>query len=123
MFTYSQPVSSGAGERRGGCPGLLVPISSYGLCDRKATLYRSCVKVEVDVLDSQSPIVRTVSVGVKQHWTNERNIQNHLQQERSKYVLREQKKERKKEKVKRNRYKSDQQTFVLFFNPRSRAKR
>ena len=29
---------------------------------------RSCVKVEVDVLGSLSLIVRTVSVGVKQHW-------------------------------------------------------
>ena len=57
--------------------------------------------VEVDVLGSQSPIVRTVSVDVKQLWTNERNIQHHLRQQRSKYALREQKKERKKEKEER----------------------
>ena len=81
------------------------------------------MKVEVDVLGSQSPLVRTVSVDVKQLWTNERNIQNHLRQQRSKYALREQKKERKKEKEKRYRNKSNQQTVVLFFNPRPRAKR
>ena len=44
-------------ESRGGSPGLPVPNSPYGLCGRKATLnesateLRSCVKVEVDVLE------------------------------------------------------------------------
>ena len=41
--------------------------SPYGLCGRKATLYRSCVTVEVAVLGSPSLIVPTVSVDVKQH--------------------------------------------------------
>ena len=34
------------------------------------TELRSCVKVEVAVLGSPSLIVLTVSVDVKQHWTN-----------------------------------------------------
>ena len=60
-------------ESRGGRPGLSVPSSTYGLCGRKATLnlivseFRSCVKVQVDVLGSPSLTVRTVSVDVKQH--------------------------------------------------------
>ena len=67
-------------ESRGGRPGLPVPNtklvnSPYGLCGRKVTLnlnrvpseLRSCVKVEVAVLGSPSPIVLTVSVDVKQH--------------------------------------------------------
>ena len=29
-------------ESRGGCPGLPVPNSPYGLCGRKATLNSSC---------------------------------------------------------------------------------
>ena len=52
-------------ESRGGSPCLPVPYSPYGLCGRKATL--SCVKVEVAVLVSQSLIVLTDSVDVKQH--------------------------------------------------------
>ena len=56
-------------ESRGGRPGLPVHNSPYGLCDREATLNSSCVKVEVVVLGSPSLIVRTVSVDVKQHWT------------------------------------------------------
>ena len=50
-------------------PSLIV-INDYGLCGRKATLIdelRSCVKVEVDVLGSASPIINFVSVDVKQH--------------------------------------------------------
>ena len=52
-----------------------VPNSPCGLCGHKATLncsisqFRSCVKVEVDVLDSPSLIVLMVSVDVKQHCT------------------------------------------------------
>ena len=51
----------------GGHPGPPVPNSPYGLCGRKAKSnvrgpeLRSCVKVEVAVLDSPSLIVRTVS--------------------------------------------------------------
>ena len=58
---------------RGGCPGLPVHNSPYGLCGRKATLntdmteLRSCVKVEVVVLGSPALIVLMVSVDVKQH--------------------------------------------------------
>ena len=47
-------------ESRGGRPGLPVPNNHYCLYGRKATLndeLRSCVKVEVDVLDSPSLIV------------------------------------------------------------------
>ena len=62
-------------ESRGGRPGLSVPNSPYSLCGRKATVkkncvsseLRSCVKVEVDVEGSPTLIVRTVSVGIKQH--------------------------------------------------------
>ena len=58
-------------ESRGGRPGFTVRNSPCGLCGRKSTLNlndcleelrRSCVKNEVDVLDSPSLIVRTVSV-------------------------------------------------------------
>ena len=62
-------------ECRGGRLKLSVPKSLYGLCGRKATLYltkkefRSCVKVEVDVLGSPSLIVFMISVDVKQHCT------------------------------------------------------
>ena len=55
-------------------PRLTVADSPYGLCGRKATSnvrgpeLRSCVKVEVAVLDSPSLIVLMVSnVDVKQH--------------------------------------------------------
>ena len=60
-------------ESRGGRRGLPVPNSPHGLCGRKATLncgiseLKSCVKVEVAVLDSPSLIVLVVSVDVKQH--------------------------------------------------------
>ena len=61
-------------ESRGGCPGLPVPNSLYGLCGCKATLnlniaseLRSCVKVEVAVLGPPSQIVLMVSVDVKRH--------------------------------------------------------
>ena len=37
----------------------------------KRSEFRSCVKVEVDVLGSRSRIVRAVSVDVKQHWNPE----------------------------------------------------
>ena len=52
--------------------GTPVPISPYGLCERKATLkkekeLRNCVRMEVDVLGTPSRLVRTVSVDVKQH--------------------------------------------------------
>ena len=71
MFLRAQELC----ESRGGHPGLPVPDSPYGLCGRKATLnlnwstseLRSCVKVEVAVLDSPSLIVLMVSVDVKQH--------------------------------------------------------
>ena len=73
-------------ERRDGCPGLPVPNGPYGFCECKATLncslydlwgrkatlnhsiseLKSCVKVEVAVLDSQSQIVLMFSVDVKQ---------------------------------------------------------
>ena len=50
-------------------------LGAYCLCGRKATLnlnlkfseLRSCVEVEVAVLDSPSLIVLMVSVDVKQH--------------------------------------------------------
>ena len=42
-----------------------MPTSVQPLCAE----LRSCVKVEVDVLGSQSLIVRTISVDVKQQWT------------------------------------------------------
>ena len=53
---------------------LIVPDSPHGLCGRKATLnqstalieFRSCVKVEVAVLDSPSLTVLIVSVDVRQ---------------------------------------------------------
>ena len=61
-------------ESQSGRPGLPVPNSPYGLCGRKETLHcsisehRSCVKVEVAVLDFPSLIVRDmVSMDVKQH--------------------------------------------------------
>ena len=44
-------------ESRGGHPGLPVPNSPYGLCGRKAALNLNCVKVEVAVLGSPSPVV------------------------------------------------------------------
>ena len=55
--------------------GSPVPVSTYGLCGRKATLkkklckteFRSCVKVEVTVLGFPSLIALMVSVDVKQH--------------------------------------------------------
>ena len=58
---------------RSGCPGsssLTVRTVSVGVGNTEHTLseLKSCVKVEMDVLTSPSPIVRTVSVGV-QHWT------------------------------------------------------
>ena len=60
-------------ECRDGRPGLPVPNSPYSPCGRKATLtcteegseLRSCVKVEVVVLDSPSLISLMVSVDVK----------------------------------------------------------
>ena len=56
-------------------PGSRVPNSPYCICGSKATLnervasteLRSCVKVEVAVLDSPFLTVRIVSVDVKQH--------------------------------------------------------
>ena len=58
-------------ESRGGRPGLTAPDSPYGFCGHKSTLnlseFKSCVKIEVDVLGSPSLIVFTVSVDVKQH--------------------------------------------------------
>ena len=49
-------------------------LRPYSICGRKATLnlgraaeFRSCVKVEVDVLGSPTPIIRMVSVDVKHH--------------------------------------------------------
>ena len=63
-------------ESRGGRPGFLVPNMPYGFCGRKEetlklnTLYselRSCVKVEVAVLGSPSPISLMVSVDVTHH--------------------------------------------------------
>ena len=56
--------------------GSPVPVSTYGLCGRKATLrkkklckteLRSCVSVEVTVLGFPSLTVLIVSVDVKQH--------------------------------------------------------
>ena len=54
---------------------VVVPISPYGLCGRKATLnfgrseseLRSCVKVEVAVVGSPFITVLMVSVDVKHH--------------------------------------------------------
>ena len=40
----------------------------------RAPELRSCVKFEVDVLGSPSLIVRTVSEGAKQRWTNEHHV-------------------------------------------------
>ena len=61
-------------ENRGGRPGFPVLNGLYRLCKRKATLtsktqseFRSCVKVEVDVLGSPSLMVRMVSVDVNVH--------------------------------------------------------
>ena len=54
-------------ESPGGRPGFPILSSLYGLCGRKATLKKSCVKVEVDVLGSSSLIVREVSVDIKPH--------------------------------------------------------
>ena len=53
-------------ESRGGCPGLPIPNSPYGLSGHKVTELRSCVKVEVAVLDSPSLIVLMVSVDIRQ---------------------------------------------------------
>ena len=55
--------------------GSSVPNSRYGLRGRKATMslnssiseIRSCVKVEMAILGSPSPIILMVSVDVKQH--------------------------------------------------------
>ena len=53
--------------------GSHVPNSPYGPCERKATLncsiseLRSCVKVEVAVLESPSLINLMVSVDIKQY--------------------------------------------------------
>jgi len=75
-------------ENRGGHPGLSVPNSLYGLCGRKATLnsnlnlrteFRSCAKVEVDVLDFTSLIVLVVSVDVNQQLKKKTNLSCHLQ--------------------------------------------
>ena len=65
-------------KSRGGHPGLPVPKSPEGLCGSKATFeeeetvleFRSCVKVQVDILISPSLVVRIVSVDVKQHLKN-----------------------------------------------------
>ena len=62
-------------ESRCGRPGLPVPNGPYGLCGRKASLNERkairtqdlCQKVDVAVLGSPSLMVRTVSVGVRQH--------------------------------------------------------
>ena len=66
-----------------GRPGLPVPNSPYCLCGQKATLnikiitlseLRSCVKIQVSILGSPSPIVCTVSVDVKQHLVKIRTL-------------------------------------------------
>ena len=78
LLTYHEAVrAQELCESRDGHPGFPVPNSPFGLCGRKATVnfetqwgeseFRSCVKVEVDVLGSPSLMVRTVSVDVKRH--------------------------------------------------------
>ena len=70
-------------ERQDGRPWFPVPNNPYGLCGCKATLnakrseFRSCIKVEVDVLDSPSLIVRTVFVDIKQHLKKKKNGRRH----------------------------------------------
>ena len=59
--------------------GSSVPDSRYGLRGRKATSslnssiseIRSCVKVEMAILDSLFPIILMISVDVKQHLKKE----------------------------------------------------